>query len=172
MDERTGDRHPLLLTTRHLVWSMVGAPGHPNGLEHLVDLAPRIATPGSAEAQRHVDVLPRGGEREEAGGLEDEAELGAPEASRGGLRQVVDAFVVDPHLPGVGPLEEADHVELGGLAGTGRSEECDELAVTDGEIHLACADGPVRVRLGDVAQLKAHRVPPVRAAGPRERPSP
>src|SRR5690606_25624659 len=53
------------------------------------------------------------------------------------------------------PVEGADHVEHGRLAGAGRPDDADQLAVPDGQGDAAKGDD-VPVRLSDVTEFGDH----------------
>ena len=96
-------------------------------------------------------------------------EVEALEHHADGLAQAVDVDVlggqvlaVEPHVAGVGGLEQVNAAQQGGLAGAGGADDGDDLARHDLEVHAAqdvvCAKGLLNAldandRLGSVSHV-------------------
>jgi hypothetical protein len=68
-------------------------------------------------------------------------------------RQVVDDLAADANRPGGDVLEPGDHPQRRGLAAARRTDEDDELAVGDVEVHLLDRARSVGVDLGQLLEL-------------------
>src|SRR5207247_1200838 len=84
VDEGTGDGDPLLLPAGELARLVVLAVGEPDLDEPLAGARPTIACRDARVEERELDVLERGHSGQQVEGLEDEADLAAPD-----LRQAV-----------------------------------------------------------------------------------
>ena len=75
VDQRAGDRHPLLLAARELAGVVVEPLAEADPLQRLRGAAPAARAGRSPRVdQRQLDVLQRGGARQQVEALEDEAE--------------------------------------------------------------------------------------------------
>ena len=75
--------------------------------------------------------------------------------------EVVHDPAADADVARADLLEAGDHAESSRLAGAGRTDEDQELAVCDLEVEPVDRDGPVRENLGDVVEgdLGNHTAP-------------
>jgi hypothetical protein len=120
--------------------------------------------PGVARVDRHPgrlqgedDVLDGAHPRQEVEALEDEAEGQQAQAGALGVGEGVHRGPVQEHLPRRGPVEEADELQQGALAGARGADDGDELPVVDAQADVAQGDDlvlPVEVGPPDVAQLE------------------
>ena len=133
--QRAGDGDALLLPAGELLGAMVEAVAQTH---HLREPLAVFETGGEVAAlveQGDVDVLDDGELLDEVVALEDEAQRAPTE---GGERVVIHrrhVHAAEEILPGAGPVEAAEDVEKGGLAGTGRAHDGDVFAGHDGEVH-------------------------------------
>ncbi|MNT16934.1 hypothetical protein D3C72_1520610 [compost metagenome] len=118
-----------------------------------IALALRRAEVGQQQRQFHV--LLRGQHRHQVVELEHEADVMAAPRRQLAAAHLVDALAFDADLAARGVVQAADQVEQGGLAGTGRAHQRDEVAAGDIQVdavqHLHLF-GATLVGLGDVAQ--------------------
>src|SRR5918995_657848 len=150
---RPGDRDALLLAARELLRPgahLVREPDKVHDLGHLLaDLGVRLAL----HAQRVADVLGRGAVRKELEVLEDAAEVAAQERH---LRALEAAEVApaddDAAARRLDFLQEEPDERR--LAGAGRADDEDELALLDDEGHAV--ECPHPVRLIDLADVLEH----------------
>ena len=67
----------------------------------------------------------------------------------------------DTHSARAGPVEGADQMQQGGLPGSGRADDADQLARPDPQRHLGERGHAARVALGDLGQLDHPGIPTV-----------
>jgi hypothetical protein len=127
--QRAGDRDPLLLATGHLGRQVAGPPTEADEREQLIRARGVIARALARHERRQQHVLGGGQRREEVEELEDEAEDLAAQPGQRPVVEVVIAAAVDLHAAAGRPVERAEDVEQGALAGPGRAHDGDELAV-------------------------------------------
>src|SRR5690606_34175729 len=89
------------------------------------------------EPHGYADVLRGGEDRDEAKGLEDEADLLAPQVQQLRLGRRRDLAVADPHPAGRWFVETADDVEQGGLSRARTALDGHQLAATGHKRHGA-----------------------------------
>ena len=147
---RTNDgaphRHTLTLTAGQVGRLAVEVLGQIQNLRCVLDLLVDLAFGQLRERQREGDVLPHRHVGVERIGLEhhrDVAVLGCA---------FVDAFAGDAQFTGRDVLQTGNHVEGRGLSASGRSDEDDELAVGDGDVHFAHRGCAVGEELGDFVE--------------------
>ena len=159
--EGAGDGDPLALPAGQLVAHLVALAGEGDQVEQFVGPPAAFGTPDAAHLQGEGDVLPHRHEGEQGEVLEDEG--GGP-LVRPDPRHVPAA---DPDLAFRGLQKPGDGAEQGGLAAAGGSEEAEEPALRDVDVHVAGGD--------EIAELDphaveldpgAHRVLSVMAASP------
>ena len=78
------------------------------------------------------DVVEDGKRQRKARTLEGARDAGSVHQLR---RQVGDVFAVEPDAPAVARVDAGDHVEKGGLAGSIRADETEDLVTLDSEIE-------------------------------------
>src|SRR5262249_37428998 len=134
VDERPGDGDALLLPAGELAGPVVEAVGQPDTLEQGggAALAFGAGAVGGVE-QGRLDVFQGGGGGEQVEVLEEEAD--APVAQPGKLvgAEAGNLLAGEVVAAGGGAVEAAEAVHEGGLAGAGRADEGDELALVDVE---------------------------------------
>ena len=137
--ERAGDGDALLLAAGKLVRLVVGAVGQADRVQRLQGpLA--LARSGQALAgveHRQFDILQRGGAGQQVEALEDEADLLVADVGQFVAAELRDVDAVERILPPGRPVEAADDVHHGGLAGAAGAHERDELALGDFQRHAA-----------------------------------
>jgi len=151
LDERTSDRHALLLAARQQAREAVGLVGQSDLLERVGRVL--LACPDELTHERHV--LLRGERGDEVEELEDETHFGAAVLGQGRLVETAHLGSVDHDHPGSGRLDTADDVHQRGLARTARTEHHHELPSLDLERGvLEGVDGQVALteRLVDVVE--------------------
>ena len=128
-DERAGDSHALLLSTRHLVGIVVGPGQQVEAFEifqcHLMAFAARH----TLIEERQLHVLYRCLEADEVKALEDEADEVVAVFGGATLTEIFDERAVEDVLATVVVVENAQDVEQRRLAGARRSHDGDELAL-------------------------------------------
>ena len=83
--------------------------------------------------QRQLDVVQRGGARQQVEGLEDEADLLVADARQLVVVQLADQLAVEPVAALGGRVQAADQVHQRGLAGAGRAHDGHVLVVLDAQ---------------------------------------
>ena len=154
--ERAGDGDALLFAAGEFVGAMVGAPREPDDFEGVLRALDAFAVAEAGDAERELDVLLGGEQRQQPERLEDEAELVAAQLREVLFGHGVDAFAVEGDFAAGGAVEAGEDVEQRGLAGAGAANEGEHLAGGDGERDIA--DGPDLVgaafeAAGDAARL-------------------
>ena len=129
VDQRAGDRHPLLLAAADLVGALAGLVLHLDQRQHPVDLALDRRLVGPRDLQPEGDVLAHRQVREEGVALEDRVDL----ALVG--RQVGDVLAVEQDPPLVGLLEPGQDPQQRRLAAARGAEQREELPAPDRQRH-------------------------------------
>src|SRR5690606_31114543 len=128
--QRSGQRHTLLLTTGELAWIAIAEAvelHHGQGaFDPLADVGARHA----AYAQGERQVLGHGHVREQRVVLEHHAYVALVR------RQFVQGATIEQNLAGGRSFEPGQHHQAGGLAGPGRAEQGQELALADIQVEI------------------------------------
>ena len=160
VDQGAGQGDPLLLAARQRLRVRAGAIAEPD-LGEEIERAIAIGGCGPAvELQRQQQVLGYGQGRDQVERLEEEADVAAPEPGPGGLVERVQSDSVDADRAAVGPVEPAEQVEQGRLAGAAAPEQHDQLAAGDVEADVVeheVAAVALGVGLADAAKLDERR---------------
>ena len=134
--ERSGDRDPLLLTTRDGGGELPRLVGETDAAEQLErPLAPLARRPEPAELHGQDDVVDQRDRRQQLEELEDDADRPSPPLRRRPLAQVVHCRPVDPDLAARRAVDARDHVDERALAAAGLPDHGDELPRADLEAH-------------------------------------
>ncbi len=173
--DRPRDRDALLLAAGQLLGAVREPGGQPHGPEHLFGAVRALARGEAGDAKSEVDVLESGHRRQQGDGLEDEPHP-AP-AQRVGLAVGERRHVppVEPDPARGRPVQGAEQVQQGGLAGTRAALEHRQGPARDGEVDAAeDLDGlPSRdeaaVQGLDAQQLHRHSSPSLTACAARMR---
>jgi hypothetical protein len=136
-DQRAGDRDALLLAAGHLVGPVVHAVGQSDAVEHLGGAGPALAAADAAIDQRQRDVVPGGGAGEQVERLEDEADGPVAQPGQFGRRQGGDVAPADQQGAAGGPVQAAEQVHEGRLAGARGADDGQVVALGDGQRHPA-----------------------------------
>src|SRR5262249_28507859 len=149
VDERASDRDALLLAARQLGWEVCGLLRQPDEIEDLRDLRSHDVLRPADDLERERDVLVDRLVREQLEVLEHAADVAAqlrdlPRA------QAADVTPGDEHPALGGHFVAKQQLEEGGLAGAGRADEEDELALQDLERDVPECEDVAFVRLVDV----------------------
>jgi hypothetical protein len=161
VDQRPGDRHPLLLAAGQLVRIAVGEVGQAEVLQRRLDAAADFGLGHLAQDQRVGDVVEHRLVRPQRVGLEDQAELAffGRDVDVGG--GIVDRPAGDGDAALVRLLQAGDGAQQGRLAGARGAEQGDDLAAA--QLHRdALEDGIAAVGQGEVVDgqdgLVSHEV--------------
>lgn len=104
------------------------------------------------EFERHRDVLERRHVGDQVEGLENDADIAAPEIRQGVLVQVMQRRAVDEDLATIKSLETRKNHEKRRFAGPGRADDADGLALVDHEVdlfqHVHCGSGASERQIG------------------------
>ena len=142
IDEAAGDGDALLLAAGELVGHVVGAIGEADNLQAVHGAFANLVGRGFAVAaveHGEFDVFEGGGAREEVKTLEDEAQLLVAEIGQFVAVESVDVDAVEQVGAFGLPVEAAEHVHEGRLAGATRAHEGDEFTALD--VETDAADG-------------------------------
>ena len=140
--ERPGDRHPLLLAARELVRAVLRPLAEADELEELGHAGVALSGIRPDEAERHLDVLGRGQDRDQAERLEHERDRVAAHARGRVLGQARDLRPVDHDGARRRLVEAAEEVEQRGLAGARPAADREQLAAGDVHVDARAARGP------------------------------
>ena len=146
-DERTGNRHALLLSAGELRYRLFELlVGKIDLFGDGADLFVHLRLAQLLDAQTERDVVVHGHRREERIALEHDADVPLLDGDMG------DIPIADEHLP-LRRLDEAgDGAERRGLAAAGRAEKCEKLALPDVDVDI--------VQRGEVAEFDDDVVEP------------
>ena len=134
VDERSRQRHALLLTTGELRRLAPLVSRQLDQLEQLRDLVADLAVRDPPPPQPEGDILVDRQVREERVALEDGVHV-PPEGGQAG-----DIGLAEMDPAGGGVLEAADHAQRGGLAAAGGAEEREKLPAVDLERQVVHRD--------------------------------
>ena len=146
IDQRTGNRHALLLSARELRRLVVQALGQADFPQQFGGVLSHLALRNVFHvSQGHHDVLQGARAWEEIEGLEDKADHPFPHPGSLPGRQPGNVFAVQPVFASGGMIEAAQDVHQGALAGTAGAHQCYQLsrrdaqrnAVEHWQVHLA-----------------------------------
>src|SRR6266508_677173 len=152
VDERPGDRHPLLLAAGQLVREAVGLVLQPDQLEHLRD-GPLDRVPARPDdLQREGHVLAHGLVGKQLEVLEDAADR-APQGGHLPGGEAVELLAGHPDPARGGPFLLGEQAQEGRLAGAGLAHDEDELALVDLDRDIVEGLDVGPVGLADVVEL-------------------
>ena len=128
-----GDGHPLLLAAGEVVGQVPELFLQAQSLDDLV----HVGGVGllAVQLNREDDVLIDAEDGDQVVVLEDEADLPPPEDGQGLVLQGEDVLSVHGDGAGGGPVQAAQHVEEGGLAGAGGADHGGEFALFHRQVH-------------------------------------
>jgi len=129
-----GDGHALLLAPGKLGGAVGEAVAHADDLEGLPGLASPLPQREAAVDERQFHVLLGRRPGEEVEGLEDEADLAVPDGGEFVAGEGRDVTAFDEVGARGRPVEAADDVHEGRLAGAGRAHDAEELTRADAQI--------------------------------------
>ena len=135
-DDRAGHGDTLLLPTGELLRIVARPVDDAHAVQHLVDLRLALRLAEAEIAQRQLHVLENVHVVNEVEALKHEADDAAPQRQTVALAQAAHVATVEEIAARVGGVEEAEDVEQGGLAATGRAHYGYELALPDLHIYL------------------------------------
>ena len=156
VDQRARDGDALALPARELVGMVAHAVLEADALERLGGAPAALGARHPRVDHRQLDVLERGGARQQMEGLEHEPDLAVADAGELVLRGVLDRLLVEAIGAGAGRVEAADQVHQRRLAAARGAHDGEVLALLDVEVDAGeRADGlrPHHVGLGEAAQL-------------------
>ena len=130
LGQRAGQGHALALAARQLVRLALGVLGHVHQLQHLGHAGVDLGRGRFVLLQAESDVLRHAHVREQGVRLEHHVDRPLVRRHVGD----VDAIEVDP--PFGRAFEACQHAQQGGLAGTGATEQGEDLALADFQGHI------------------------------------
>src|SRR5690606_24825823 len=113
---------------------MIGALAQADQLQQDTDALLALGHADTREAQGDLDVLSRGQDRDQAEGLEDEADLFPAQLNEIRLVHDRDVVAIDAYRAARRLVQPADQVEERGLAAAGAAAHGDPLAALEGQI--------------------------------------
>ena len=136
-EQRSSDRHTLLLTARELRRQVLRSMGNPDLLERCHrTFAPVGAVTTCVHIGEH-HVLDRCSVAEQVKSLEYEADVPSAEGGAFLVRELRRVDPVDVIGARRGPVEAAENVQQSGLAGAGRADDRHPFSAVDDEIDAA-----------------------------------
>ena len=141
-DHRAGDRDPLPLAAGELVRPVPEPVAEPDPVQRGLGAPPALLLRHAGVEQPVGHVVHRvtpGGQVEL---LEDEADPAGPQRGQLPVGERRDVVPVDPDAARGRPVQRADQVQHGGLAGAGRADDRDQLAVADPQADVVAARSP------------------------------
>src|SRR4029453_16475879 len=149
-----GQGDPLALAARQLVGALVGAVGEGAGARPARGGGGGGTGGAAGDAERQLDVLPGGEQRQQAVALEHEGDPVAAQGLTAGGAEAGQVLAVEADDPGVGRLQPGQQQQGGRLARPGRPDQPDHLAALDLERHPVdhvAAPAPRHQPVGDQA---------------------
>ena len=156
LDQRAGDRHPLLLASGHLSGQVPQPLAETHILQRRRGAGPPLRRPDAQRHQGHLHVLQRVQRRDQVEGLEDEPHRRRPDLRDLGFPQGGEVLAVEFHDARGRPVQAAEDLQQGGLAVPGRALDGQPLTVLDDQVHAGqrIDRGPaLLVLLGHARQL-------------------
>jgi len=147
VDQGPGHGHPLLLATGELARPAVHELHKTKPLGGLVGLAPAFGQGHLLDPQRVGDVVGDVHVREQGVVLEDHRDIPFAGGCGG------DVAATQQQGAARGALEPGDGAQQCRLAAPGRPQECEELALGDGQVEVVHGSHAARVGLGQSAHL-------------------
>lgn len=135
-DRGAGDRHALALAAGKFVGAVVGARLEAEILQGPLHACAALGHRDAGQHQRQGDVLGGGQARHQMEALEHEADARAAHRRLFVGRQGRDVAAFEAVMAAVRAVEQAEQVQQGGLARTGRAHDCDVLAGLDAQRHV------------------------------------
>ncbi len=130
LGQRAGQGHALALAAGQLVRLALGVLGHVHQLEHLGHAGVDLGLGHLVLLQAEGDVLRHGHVREQRVGLEHHVDR--PLVGR----HVGDVDAIEEDPPFGRAFEAGQHAQQGGLAGTGATQQGEDLALADFQGHI------------------------------------
>ena len=135
--ERSGDGYPLLLAARHFAGFVVQAAGDAKQFEDVFQFRREGLNRQAGDVKRGSDVVPRAEVRKQIEFLEDEADVFPAQFGSAGIAHLGDIAASDDDLAVGRGRQSAHDVKQRRFAGAGRSDDREELALGDLEVHTA-----------------------------------
>src|SRR5437588_2265832 len=151
MDQRPGDRHPLLLAARELVGTLGLLALQADDAQHLLDLGTQVAKGALCDPEREGHVLEDGQVGEQLEVLEDHPDL-APQEGQVAAAQPAQVAAVDEDAARAGALLPDQQANQGGLTRAAGPHQEDEVLARDLQADVAQGRGAVGVGLTYVLQ--------------------
>ena len=140
VDQRSGERHPLLLAARQLSRAPLTPPGQVHDLQHLAHPAGDLGLGDRLAAQPEGHVLEHVHVREQGIGLEHHVDVTLVR------RDVGHIGAVQPDRARGRLLEPGDHPHRGGLPAPRRAQQREELSLGDRQVDAAHCDDDLATR--------------------------
>ena len=135
-DERTRDRHALLLSARQLRRPVVTAIFEADELERVFRVLLALFRRERREQQRQLDVLLRREHRDQIEALEHEADVARAPVRQLAAFHLLEVLARDRELAAVRAIEPADQVEQRRLARARRPQQRQQFPGPHVEVHV------------------------------------
>ncbi|MCR6657697.1 MAG: hypothetical protein NVV63_18240 [Opitutus sp.] len=136
-DQRAGDAHELLLTAGELRGIKVFLRDHVEAIERVAHDALAVLLGRVAIGERDLEIFVNGEVVEQVVALEDETEMFLLQLEAFLFVELVHGFAEQLVFTRPGAVVQAEDVEQGGLAGTGRTHDRHELTCGDFQVDVA-----------------------------------
>ena len=155
--QRTGNRHSLLLATGQLPRAVAGAFAQPQAPQQHLGACGARGGGGAGVDGRHFDVFLGRGRGDEVVALEHEAEGFTAQPGQLVVIELGHVLASEAVLAGAGPVQAAENVHQGRLAGPRGADDGDEFPGMDAQVdaaqHLHGGAVAAAIGLADAAQL-------------------
>ena len=145
--------------------------GQADERQHPIDGRGDLAPGRAGHLERERDVLPDGLRRQELEVLEDDPDL-PPDPRDLAASKPGEVLAVEDHDAVGRELVADQQPDQGGLAGAGRSDEEDEVALGHDQVDIAQGDIAVRIGLRDVMEDHDRAIDRRLGRGEADRPGP
>src|SRR5262249_8987322 len=133
--DRARDRDTLLLAARELAWERASLVPEPDPRQRLLAFDDRACRVLAAPVERQADVVGGGKRGKQVIGLEDEADVLAPQLGELLRALALGRLATDAHLPAGRRQHAAENRKQRGLAAAGRTHQQRQLAAGDCKTH-------------------------------------
>ena len=157
VDDGARDGHALHLAAGHLVRRLVELVAKTDLFQHLDGARTPLLARDARERQRELDICQHALVRDEVVALKDEADGVVAVRVPVAVVILLRGAAVDDEVTGGVAVQTADDVQQRGLAAAGLAQNCDELALTKGDVDALERLNLRRaglIDLGDVFQFQ------------------
>ena len=148
MDQRAGDRGPLLLAAAQLMDKMLRALAQPDEVDHFLRAFFALRGRHALEEKRQGNIFAHVHCRQQIEKLKNEADPAAAELRQRCVIRGMQRDTVDENFAACRPIEPGEEMDERALAATARAPDCHELITRDLERNaIQRVHGPLPARI-------------------------